>query len=125
MQAIAPGWELEVERGPGWLLVKLGCPDKDASDSPPLADELWSLLERHFVYRLVLEMDQIELLHSYLLGQLVLLQKRVRDHEGVMRVCGLSAFNQEVLQRHGLASRFPVYGDLEEAVMGCSGHKPR
>ena len=125
MQALAPGWELEVERGPGWLLVKLGCPDQDASDSPPLADELWSLMERHFVYRLVLEMDQVKLLQSYLLGQLVLLNKRIHEHDGVLRVCGLSAFNQEVLERHKLSGRLPVYGNLEEAVLGRSSAKPR
>jgi len=124
MLGIAPGWEVEVDRGPGWLLLKLKNPDHDVSDTPPLADELWSLLERHFVYRVVLELDEITLLHSYLLGQLVLLDKRVREHEGTMRLCGLSSFNQQVLRTHGLNSRFPTYGDKEEAVMGCSC-KPR
>jgi len=124
MLAIAPGWELDVDRGTGWLLAKLRSADVNASDAPPLADELWSLLERHFVYRLVLELDEINLLDSHLLGQLVLLDKRVREHDGVLRLCGLSAFNQRVLRVHGLNVRFPTYGDLEEAVMGC-GRKPR
>ncbi|OHB81522.1 MAG: hypothetical protein A2V98_01345 [Planctomycetes bacterium RBG_16_64_12] len=124
MLAIAPGWELEVDRGPGWLLAKLKSGDVNASDTPPLADELWSMLERHFVYRVVLDLDEIELLHSYLLGQLVLLDKRVREHGGMMRLCGLSSFNQRVLRLHGLDVRFPTYGDLEEAVMGFS-RKPR
>lgn len=124
MLGIAPGWKLELDRGPGWLLVKLKGPDGDASETPPLADEIWSLLERHFVYRLVLELDEIDLLHSYLLGQLVLLDKRVREHDGIMRLCGLSSFNRQVLRTHGLNVRFPIYDDLEEAVMGGS-RKPR
>lgn len=124
MLAIAPGWELEVTRGPGWLLVKVRGPDEDASDTPPLAEELWSLLERHFVYRLVLDLDQLRLLHSYLLGQLVLLDRRVRDHDGLMRLCGLSRYNREVLEVHGLDARFPAYCDCKEAVMGCA-RKPR
>ena len=124
MLALAPGWELEVDRGPGWLLVKLKSPEPDASDTPPLADELWSLLQRHFIYRLVLELDDVRLLHSFLLGQLVLLDKRIREHDGMMRLCGLSSFNQRVLRLHGLDLRFPTYGDPEEAVMGC-GRKPR
>ena len=124
MLAIAPGWEMEVDRGPGWLWVKLKSPHRDASDTPPLADELWSLLQRHFIYRLVLELDEVRLLHSYLLGQLVLLDKRIREHDGMMRLCGLSSFNQRILRLHGLDLRFPTYGDLEEAVMGCS-RKPR
>ena len=41
MQALAPGWEMEVDRGPGWLLVHLKSTGRDASDTPPLADELW------------------------------------------------------------------------------------
>ena len=124
MLALAPGWEMDVDRGPGWLLVKLRSPDPDACDAPPLADELWSLLSRHFVYRLALELDEVELLHSHLLGQLVLLDKRVRERGGMMRLCGLSSFNQRVLRLHGLDVRFPLYDDREEAVMGSS-HKPR
>ena len=124
MLAIAPGWELEVKRGPGWLLARLSSPDEDASDAPPLAEQLRSLLERHFVYRLVLDLDEIELLDSHLLGQLVLLDKWIRDHEGVMRLCALSRFNREVLHVHGLDARFPAYGDCQEAVMGCT-RKPR
>jgi anti-anti-sigma factor len=124
MLGIAPGWEVDVDRGPGWLLLKLKNPLADASEAPPLADELWSLLERHFVYRVVLELDEITLLHSYLLGQLVLLDKRVREHEGTLRLCGLSSFNQQVLRTHGLNTRFPTYCDKEEAVMGCA-RKPR
>ena len=118
MPGIAPGWELELDRGPDWLLVRLKSPEADASDTPPLAAELWSLLERHFVYRLVLELDEISLLQSYLLGQLVVLDKRVREHGGLMRLCGLSSFNQQVLRSHGLDVRFPTYGDVVEAVMG-------
>jgi anti-anti-sigma factor len=123
MLAIAPGWELEVTRGPNWLLVKVRNPGVDVSDTPPLAEELWSLLERHFVYRLVLDLDGLSLLHSYLLGQLVLLDRRIRDHDGLMRLCGLSRYNREVLELHGLDARFPAYGDCKEAVMGA--RKPR
>jgi hypothetical protein len=54
----------------------------------------------------------------------VLLDKRIREHDGLLRLCGLSSFNQRVLRLHGLDLRFPTYGDLEEAVMGCS-YKPR
>jgi anti-anti-sigma factor len=115
---------MEVDRGPDCLLVSLKSPNDVASEPPPVADELWSLLETHFVYRLVLELDRVELLQSHLLGQLVLLDKRIREHDGMMRLCGLSPFNQRVLRTHGLDVRFPTYGDREEAVMGCS-RKPR
>jgi anti-anti-sigma factor len=120
-----PGWEMQVERGPGWLFVKIPPPDLEWSDYPSLADQIWSLVERHFVYRLALRLDEIDLLNSYLLGQLVVLQRRVREHGGLLRLCGLSPYNQEVLRLHGLGDRLPIYRDVEEAVMGGGSCKPR
>jgi len=123
MFAIAPGWELEVDRGPDWLLVRVKSTDGDAADAPPLAEAIWSLLRRHFTYRLVLELDEIDLLGSYLIGQLVQLYRSIREHDGVMRLCGLSPYNLQVLQTCRLDDRFLPYHDREEAVMGCS--RPR
>ena len=125
MPAIATEWELAVHRGPGWLLVKPCCPSEDLLDDPPLADQLWSLLERHFIYRLVLELDEVKIVNSHLIGQMLVLHRRIRDHGGLMRLCGLSSFNQKVLQMHGLIDRFPAYSDPIEAVMASRLPKPR
>ena len=119
MLAVAPGWELDVERGPGWLLVKIKSLD-ESSPEPSLADELWDLLGRHFTYRLVLELDQVKVLNSHLIGQLVQLYRLIREHDGVMRLCGLSPYNLNVLRTCRLEDRFLPYRDREEAVMGCS-----
>ncbi len=125
MQTFAPEWELEVQRGPGWLLVKLPAPAPDSAHSVPLADQLWSLLESHFVYRLVLELNENLVLNRHLLGQLVQLYRRVRQHRGMMRLCGLSPLNRKILENHHhLIDRLPPYEDIEEAVMGVR-HKPR
>ena len=115
MLAVAPGWELEVERGPDWLLVRIRSLDR-ASTEPPLADAIWELLERHFTYRAVLELDQVQLLNSHLIGQLVRLYRRIREHDGVLRLCGLSPYNLTVLRTCHLEARFPPYRDREEAV---------
>jgi hypothetical protein len=133
MPTIAPGWEVKVDRGPGWLWAKVCHPDPDCSDAPPLADELWSLLERHFVNRLLIELDDVDLLNSYLLGQLILLQKRIRQNGGLLRLSGLSSLNQEVLRTHnqevlrthGLEGYLPVYSNLGDAVTGCFPRRPR
>jgi anti-anti-sigma regulatory factor len=127
MRAVAPGWKLELQRGPGWLIVKVRRPDPGLLESAAvsLADEVWSLLERHFVYRLVLELDQVRILTGALVDQLVLLDKRIREQNGVMRLCGLSARNQRVLEARGLVDRFPSYCCLQEAVMGRLPNKPR
>jgi anti-anti-sigma factor len=125
MPAIAPAWELKVDRGPGWLWAKVCHPVPDCSEAPPLADLLWSLLQRHFIYRLVIELDDLDLLSSYLLGQLILLQRRIRERGGLLRLSGVSPFNQEVLRTHGLQGYLPVYGNREEAVMGRVPTRPR
>ena len=126
MLAIAPGWELEVERGPDWLLVRVKAPGGDAIDSPPLAEQVWALLQQHFTYRVVLELEEIEVLNSHLIGQLVRLHRLVGQHDGLMRLCGLSAYNQRVLQTCRLDQRFLSYQDRIEAVMGmCRPHLPR
>lgn len=125
MPAIATGWELKVDRGPGWLLVKAKGPGPDAPETTVLADQLWSILERHLVYRLVLDLDQIELLNSALIGQLLVLYRRIHEHDGMLRLCGLSPFNQKVLRVHGLIDRFGAYANPQDAVMGSRCDKPR
>jgi anti-anti-sigma regulatory factor len=125
MLAIAPGWELKVDRGPNWLWVKVERPESYSVDTPPLADEVWTQLDRHFIYRLVLELEDIEVLDSYLIGQLVMLDRRIREHGGILRLSGLSPFNCEILGTHGLGGRFPIYDSLTEAVMGSAPRKPR
>ena len=122
MLALAPGCELDVQRGPDWLLVKVRSLDEIATE-PQLADCIWEILQRHLTYRVVLELDQVLLLNSHLIGQLVQLYRRIREHEGVMRLCGLSPHNLEVLRTCRLEDRFLPYRDREEAVMGCCDPK--
>jgi anti-anti-sigma factor len=124
MLTISPGWDLEVERGPDWLFVKLGDRVPADSDTPSLADEIWSILDRHFVYRVVLQLDRVRALDRDLLREVVRLYRRIRQHGGMMRLCGLSAQHHRMLEASGLIRRFPAYRDLQEAVMGDC-HKPR
>lgn len=125
MLALAPGWELAVERGPDWLFVRVANPDGDASDAPELADCIWSLLQQHLSHRLVLEMDAIDVLRSSLIGQLLKLHRRVSEQGGVMRLCGLSPPNRRVLKTCRLDDRFPVYDGRMDAVLARPPRKPR
>lgn len=118
MIQITPGWALHVERGPEWLFVRVEAPAHGGIDAPPLAQSLWSLLESHFTYRVVVELQDLRLLDSYLVGQLVLLHKRIHSHGGVLRLCGLSEHNQQVLRDCQLGGRLPHYGNREEAIWG-------
>ncbi len=125
MLALAPGWELAVERGPDWLFVKVANPDGDASEAPELADCIWSLLQQHLTHRLVLELEEIDVLRSNLVGQLVKLHRRIAEQGGVMRLCGLSAHNRRVLRTCRLEDRLPVYEHRMDAVLCRPPSKPR
>jgi len=119
MPTISCDWELDVERGPNWLLVKVGKPQGSLWEMHPLADTLRSLMEKHFTYRLVLELDNIDLSSSELIGELVALDNWIRGRQGVMRLCGISPRNREILRRRWPNGLFSAYQDRLEAVRGC------
>lgn len=125
MLAIAPACELDVQRGPDWLLVRVRTVDLVDSEGPELAERLWCLLEQHFTYRLVLELDEVQSLNSYLIGQLLGLYRRIREHDGVMRLCGLSPHNCEVLHACCLDDQLLPYEDREAAVMARPHYSSR
>ena len=118
------GWELTVMRGPDSLWVKVGNPEESSSETV-LAEQLWSLLEQHFTYRLVLDLSEVKSFDRKLLGQLLALNRRVRHHCGLMRICGLLPPNQRMVESYGLNDRFPSYDSLEDAVMGSWPGNPR
>jgi len=111
-----------VERGPDWLFVRLR-PDSHQLDD--LADRLLSLLDKHFIYRLVLEMDEVEILPSLLIGQLIMLHKRILHHDGALRLCGLSHSCAEALHFCRLDQALPSFKCREDAVRGCPPTRPR
>jgi anti-anti-sigma regulatory factor len=119
MLAISPGWELDVERGPDWLIVKIQSMDAGA-ENPPLAELIWGLMQQHLTHRLVLELDQVPVLNRFLIEQLSQLYRKISEHDGVMRLCGLSYHNRRVLHASRLDERFQPYHDRQEAVLGYS-----
>ncbi len=118
-------WQLDVDRGPGWLFIRLRPPSDSLEIDFDLAAQIWAMLTNHLTYRLVLEMDEVQYMPSALIGQLVLLQKRIHEHDGVLRLCGLSARCQQVLQLCRLSDGLPNYEDRVEAVLGHFPGQPR
>ena len=125
MPTLAAKWNLEVDRGPDGLWVRIVRPARETLDSTPLADSLWSLLERHLVYRLVLDVEEIDLSDCCLVDQLTDLYERISQHDGMLRLCGLTPGNRKALDECELKGRIPCYRDREEAVMGGCPIKPR
>lgn len=119
------GVPFEVERGPDWLLVRLGAPVAGVSDWAGLADTLWSMLDQHFIYRLVLDCELAGLVDSTLMGQLVLLERRIRKQGGLLRLCSLSEASQQALHQCRLDGRLPHFETRTEAILGHRPSQPR
>jgi anti-anti-sigma factor len=118
-------WRYDVDRGPDWVFVRLHPDDEGSFSSESLAERLWSVLEQSFTYRLVLELDEVPILQSYLIAQLVMIGKRIHSHGGLLRLCGLSPANQEVIRLCRLDSCLPHFGNRGDAVMGHRPLQPR
>jgi anti-anti-sigma factor len=112
------GLELNVDRGPNWLFVRLRAKEDAKGSVPQIADKLWSISSRHFIYRLVLELEGLEEMPSGMMGQLVLLQSRLAQCGGALRICGLSPECEESLHSCHLDSALPNHASREAAVMG-------
>ena len=111
-----------VDRGPDWLFVRLR-PDYQNLES--VADRLWKLMNQQFVHRLVLEMQEVDFLPSVLMGQLVMLQKRVLQQDGALRLCGLTPECAQALHLCRLDQALPHFDCREDAVHGFACPKPR
>lgn len=108
-------WGIQVDRGPDWLFVRLHPGENDPSD---VAERLWSVADRHFIYRIVLEMEDVAVMPSRLIGQLVMLQKRVLHHDGALRLSGVSTDCGEALHICRLDRALPTYDNRDDAVRG-------
>jgi anti-anti-sigma regulatory factor len=122
MLQVAGGWSLQVERGPDWLFVRVMERPEAPEGDGELATQVLQLLDQHFVWRLVLECDQLGPLSSVLVGQLLRLYERIRARGGLLRLCSLSDANYQVLCAMKLDGRFPRFSNRQEAVLG---HRPR
>lgn len=123
---LANGWDMELDRGPDWLFVRVHPPPtKTSLARTELAEALWRVLEQEFTYRLVLELDDVPLLHSDLMGELLLLSKRIYSHGGLLRICGLSESNLQALRTARLLGHVSYFSSRADAVMGYRPDQPR
>lgn len=122
---VVPGWTLALDRGPDWIFVRLSPPRHGDTSEVDLAESIWELMDQSFTHRAVLEMEDLWLLRSWMIGELVKLHKRVVAHGGLLRLSGLNDDNQEVLRMCRLADRFPQYRCRTDAVMGHRPVQPR
>ncbi len=98
MVEFAAGWRLDVEPTPEWLFLVIHRSGPSVDLMPELAEQVWQIAEQHGVFQLVIEFAAGVHLSSHLVGQLVLLQKRVCQNGGKLRLCGLLQDNDLVLR---------------------------
>ena len=122
---LTPEWTTEIDRGPDWVFLRLRPPAHGDTGEIALAEMIWKKLEQSFCYRVVIELDEVTYLRSWMVGELVRLHKRVTTHGGMLRLCGLSPANQAVLHISRLGDRFPTYQNRTDAVMGHRPTQPR
>jgi anti-anti-sigma regulatory factor len=125
LEKTVPGGEVDVDRGPDWLFVRLRPPQHGDTSEVDLAEKIWQMMGQSFTHRAVLEMDDIWLLRSWMIGELVKLHKRVAAEGGLLRLSGMSDSNQEVLRICRLDDRFPRYECRSSAVMGRRRVQPQ
>lgn len=119
------GWDLEITRLEGWLIIRPIPRGENTTDLVPLADEVLELLERYLVDRAILQLDGIPVLNSFLIGQLAKVHRNLETRGCLLRLCGLSPQNRRALEATGLCRRLCIYDDVEDAVMGAFPRKPR
>jgi anti-anti-sigma factor len=123
--AMAGDWTYDIDRGPDWLYIRVHGPENGDSTGTPVAETIWNLLQQHFARRVVLDLSDLRILRSSMIGQLVQLHKRIASHDGLMRLAGLSDDNYRSLMACRLHDRFPQYATTTDAVMGHRPSQPR
>ena len=115
-----PGWSIDVDTEQSWLCLSVSRTGAGGRDREPheteLADTLMNIAGQQANHRLVVEFADGLLFSSLLVGQLVVLHKRVHLSGGSLRLCGLSDFNRETLRLMGVMDRFVLFTDRAAAV---------
>jgi anti-anti-sigma regulatory factor len=120
---MAAGWSIDSDNVRDWLWLRVAAlsPDNGGAGSNgareiELADSLMAIAAQRANHRLILELTDGVFLSSLLAGQLVVLHKRVHLKGGMLRLCGLSQFNRDVLRLMGVLDRFQIYSDRSTAA---------
>lgn len=118
MVEVKAPWELAVDRGPDWLLVRAENLTADAKDERSLLESLWTVMQQHLTYRLVLEFTEDQALNPPLVRQLLQLAQMARTQNGCVRLCGMSREERQRLRFGAVGHALPVFRDRQEAVFG-------
>lgn len=115
---VAPGWKTDLDRGPGWLIVKLYGPNGDEANATGLAECLRTMMRQEFKDRLLLELEHLQGMPWDFVRELCLLRDELEGQGAILRLCGMTPENESRLCGRDTSSRFSHYRDREEAIAG-------
>ena len=113
---------LEVRAEAGWVVVKVGG-EIDVYTAPRLREELVELVYDGR-YLLVIDLQDVDFLDSTGLGVLVGGLKRVRAHEGSLRLVCTRERILKIFRITGLSKVFPISETVEAAISAAVGANP-
>lgn len=109
-------YQLEVDRGPNWLFVTVR-PATKQCDLADLAETLWGVVAKHFIYRLVVELEGVGELPAPVVAGLLKLRERLETNGGALRICGLSAPCIDALDHYKLPGTLYNHPSRVSAVL--------
>lgn len=107
--------QVEIEKHPEWMIVRLGEPRVDAHNSDALKERFQKLLESG-EKRLLVDLSQVRFIDSSGLGALLSGYKNANLHQGTLALSGLQPRVKEMFELTRLNRVFEVYSSVDEAI---------
>ena len=118
MPEFAAHTRFDLDRSPESLFFRVRASTDLRETTSSLAERIWNTARQQAIYHMVVELDGGLFLSSELVGQILRIHKRAYQNGGILRLCGLSDTNYQVLQIAMLGDRLFNFRDREAAVMG-------
>ncbi len=109
-------WIAEISRGPDWLFVRLKPGTTAQPSACQLADRVSQLLKKHFLNRVVIELDQLPQVDEPLICELKRLSDWVAERDGMLRLSGAPGESRIDMQTELRGHHLPCYANRRHAV---------
>lgn len=107
---------LDVSEQDGWSVLQVGG-EIDVATAPRLREQLIKLVNEER-FRIVVDLEGVDFIDSTGLGVLIGARKRVRLHEGDVKLVCNEPRIVKVFEITGLDQVFQIHGSLSDAVAG-------
>ncbi|HEX2574779.1 MAG TPA: STAS domain-containing protein [Aquihabitans sp.] len=105
---------LDVSEQDGWSVLRVGG-EIDVATAPRLREQLIKLVNDD-QHRIVVDFEDVDFIDSTGLGVLIGARKRVRVHDGDVKLVCTEPRIVKVFEITGLDQVFQIYGSMSEAV---------